>query len=67
MASQERDRTGEIRRHSWKRLDDINSTGVLLSSFAPTTDTSTSRAAALFNGFKGRPNCHDGEITSSGV
>src|SRR4051812_41692946 len=39
-------------------LDDINSTGVLLSTFAPTKDTSTSRAAALFDGFKGRPNCH---------
>jgi hypothetical protein len=39
-------------------LDDINSTGVLLSNFAPTKDTSTSRAAALFDGFKGRPNCH---------
>ena len=35
-------------------LDDINSTGVLLSSFAPTKDTSTSRVAALFDGFKGR-------------
>jgi len=39
-------------------LDDINSTGVLLSSFAPTKDTSTSRAAALFDGFKGRPGSH---------
>jgi hypothetical protein len=39
-------------------LDHISSTGVLLSSFAPTKDTSTSRAAALFDGFKGRPNCH---------
>jgi len=37
-------------------LDDINSTGVLLSSFAPTRDTSTSRVAALFDGFKGRRN-----------
>jgi hypothetical protein len=35
-------------------LDDINSTGVLLSSFEPTKDTSTSRVAALFDGFKGR-------------
>jgi hypothetical protein len=38
-------------------LDDINSTGVLLSSFAPTKDTSTSRVAALFDGFKGRRDC----------
>jgi hypothetical protein len=37
-------------------LDAINSTGVLLSNFAPTQDTSTSRAAAVFNGFNGRPN-----------
>ncbi len=35
-------------------LDDINSTGVMLSSFAPTKDSSTSRVAALFDGFKGR-------------
>jgi len=35
-------------------LDDISSTGVLLSSFAPTKDTSTSRVAASFDGFKGR-------------
>jgi len=35
-------------------LDEINSTGVLISTFAPTKDTSTSRAAALFNGFSGR-------------
>ena len=35
-------------------LDDINSTGILLSSFAPTQDTSTSRVAALFGGFDGR-------------
>jgi hypothetical protein len=35
-------------------LDDLSSTGVLLSSFAPTKDTSTSRVAALFDGFKGR-------------
>ena len=34
-------------------LDDINSTGILLSNFAPTEDTSTSRVAALFDGFKG--------------
>jgi Type I phosphodiesterase / nucleotide pyrophosphatase len=34
-------------------LDDLNSNGILLSSFAPTQDTSTSRVAALFEGFKG--------------
>jgi hypothetical protein len=34
-------------------LDDLNSVGILLSSFAPTTDTSTSRVAALFQGFPG--------------
>ena len=34
-------------------LDDLNSNGILLSSFAPTPDTSTSRVAALFDGFKG--------------
>ena len=35
-------------------LDDVSSTGVLLSSFARTEDTSTSRVAALFEGFHGR-------------
>jgi hypothetical protein len=35
-------------------LDDLNSNGILLSSFAPTTDTSTRRLAALFDGFPGR-------------
>lgn len=35
-------------------LDDINSDGILLSSFAPTKDTTTSRLAALFDGFPGR-------------
>jgi len=35
-------------------LDDLNSNGIVLSSFAPTTDTSTSRIAALFGGFTGR-------------
>jgi len=34
-------------------LDDINSNGILLSSFVPTKDTSTRRVAALFGGFKG--------------
>lgn len=33
-------------------LDDLSSTGVLLSSFVPTKDTSTSRVAPLFDGFK---------------
>jgi hypothetical protein len=37
-------------------LDDLNSNGVLLSSFAPTRDTSASRVAALFNGFAGLRN-----------
>ena len=34
-------------------LDDLNSNGILLSSFAPTRDTSTGRLAALFGGFPG--------------
>jgi hypothetical protein len=34
-------------------LDDLNSVGLLLSSFAPTRDTSTSRVAAQFAGFPG--------------
>ena len=34
-------------------LDDVNSTGILLSNFAPTQDTSSSRVAALYDGFKG--------------
>ena len=34
-------------------LDDLNSNGIVLSSFAPTQDTSTSRVAALYEGFKG--------------
>jgi hypothetical protein len=34
-------------------LDDINSNGILLSNFAPTDDTSTSRVAGLYDGFKG--------------
>jgi hypothetical protein len=32
-------------------LDDLNSNGILLSNFARTQDTSTSRVAALFEGF----------------
>ncbi|HLX69858.1 MAG TPA: hypothetical protein VKV04_09555 [Verrucomicrobiae bacterium] len=35
-------------------LDDINSDGILVSSFAPTKDTTTSRLPALFGGFPGR-------------
>ena len=34
-------------------LDDINSDGIVLSSFAPTKDTSTQRIAGLYNGFPG--------------
>ena len=34
-------------------LDDLNSNGILLSSFAPTQDTSANRVAAFFDGFKG--------------
>jgi hypothetical protein len=34
-------------------LDDLCSNGMLLSSFAPTRDTSTIRVAALFDGFAG--------------
>jgi hypothetical protein len=34
-------------------LDDINSNGILLSNFAPTDDTATSRVAGLYDGFKG--------------
>jgi hypothetical protein len=34
-------------------LDDLASNGVLLSNFAPTTDTSTGRVAALYDGFQG--------------
>lgn len=37
-------------------LDDLNSTGALLSSFAPTRDTSTRRVAELYEGF---PGLHD--------
>jgi hypothetical protein len=34
-------------------LDNLTSEGVLLSNFAPTTDTSTRRVAALYDGFRG--------------
>jgi hypothetical protein len=37
-------------------LDDLNSDGILLCNFMPTKDTSTSRVAALFGGFKGLRN-----------
>jgi hypothetical protein len=37
-------------------LDDLNSDGILLSSFAPTRDTSSSRVAGLFDGFPGLRN-----------
>ena len=37
-------------------LDDLNSNGILLSSFAPTHDTSASRVAALYGGFPGLRN-----------
>lgn len=34
-------------------LDDLNSTGMLLSSFAPTRDTTANRVAAAYDGFPG--------------
>jgi hypothetical protein len=37
-------------------LDDLNSDGILLSSFAPTHDTSSGRVAGLFDGFPGLRN-----------
>jgi hypothetical protein len=37
-------------------LDDLNSDGIVLSSFAPTTDTSSDRVAGLFGGFPGLRN-----------
>jgi hypothetical protein len=45
-------------------LDDLNSNGILLSSFAPTKDTSTSRVAALFDGFAG---LHDYRAQENGA
>jgi hypothetical protein len=42
-------------------LDNLNSNGILLSSFAPTQDTSASRVAALFGGFKGLRDYRAGE------
>lgn len=37
-------------------LDDLSSNGVLFSNFAPTSDTSTRRVAALYDGFRGLRN-----------
>jgi len=39
-------------------LDALCSDGILLSNFAPTRDTSTSRVAALYEGFKGLRDFH---------
>lgn len=52
-------------------LDDLNSTGMLLCNFAPTTDTTSARAAALFGGFPGLRDFRENEegaewITSGG-
>jgi hypothetical protein len=38
-------------------LDDLNSDGILLSNFAPTQDTSSSRLAMLYDGFPGLCDC----------
>lgn len=40
-------------------LDDINSDGILLSSFEQTQDTTSSRVAALFDEFKERRDAHN--------
>ena len=45
-------------------LDDLNSTGFLLSSFAPTQDTTSSRVAALYDGF---PGLHDHRVKTQGA
>ena len=42
-------------------LDDLNSDGIVLSSFAPTHDTSANRIAALYGGFKGVRDYRAGE------
>jgi hypothetical protein len=42
-------------------LDDLNSDGILLSSFAPTQDTSANRVASLYDGFKGLRDYRAGE------
>ena len=39
-----------------RRLDDINSDGILLSNFTPTTDTSSARVAGQFDDFSGVKN-----------
>jgi hypothetical protein len=48
-------------------LDDLNSNGILLSSFAPTQDTSANRVAALFDGFQGLRNYRAGEMGAEWV
>jgi hypothetical protein len=48
-------------------LDDLNSNGILLSSFVPTVDTSTSRLAALFDGFPGLRDYHAQETGADWV
>ena len=45
-------------------LDDLNSDGIVMSNFAPTTDTSTSRIAALYDGF---PGLRDYRATENGA
>jgi hypothetical protein len=40
-------------------LDDINSDGILVSSFEPTKDTTSDRVAALFDDFKGKRDARD--------
>jgi hypothetical protein len=42
-------------------LDDLNSDGILLSSFAPTQDTSSSRVAGLYDCFPGLRNFREEE------
>jgi hypothetical protein len=42
-------------------LDDLNSDGILLSSFGPTQDTSANRVATLYGEFKGLRNYRAGE------
>jgi hypothetical protein len=39
-------------------LDDLNSTGILMSNFAPTQDTTAGRVAALYDGFPGLRDPH---------
>jgi hypothetical protein len=42
-------------------LDDLNSNGILLSSFAPTRDTSTGRVSGFYDGFAGLQDFRAGE------